>query len=384
MLPADRLQLLNDLCHVVQAASVYPETHRSVQEGIARLHARIRSGVERLPCLRIGFLPDHVIVGEHPLVGLSPVLFRLIRRMRDRGMEKVSFYPAVTEGELRRFVLLVGAGREDASAQRWENISYGRFETAPGEEGGSVLPESDLSRSHLLFGATEVLKELLASIVAGGKSARVGDGRDIVAAVMAGLRRERLVVEHLMRMREHDDYTLTHSLNVCIIVTAQGMFLGLPEERLREIGLAALLHDTGKEVIRPEILTKPGRLDASEFSQMTEHPVAGARLLRKVDCGSELPMVVAFEHHIKHDRSGYPKIRYPGPLHPASVMTQIADVYDALRTYRPYRESIDNETVISILAKGRGTEFDPVVFDRFVAMVDPDRAPATADPKPPL
>ncbi len=362
--PPDLLAVLNDLSHAVQAATVYPDTHRSVEEAIERLHGRIRVEAERLQGLRIGFLADHVVVDEHPFLGVSAAISRLIRRMRDKGMEKVSFSPAITQGELKRFVFLVAVGGEDAAGRRWENISYGRIQGTPEQEDLS----SDLSRSHILFGAAEVLKDLLASIASGGQ-AKVGEGRDIVASVMEGLRREGLVVDHLMRLQAHDDYTLTHSLNVCVIVVAQGIFLGVPEEGLRELGLAALLHDTGKEIVRPEILRKPGRLDASEFAQMAEHPASGARLLRKVECGSSLPMVVSYEHHIKHDRSGYPRTRFSAPIHPASVMTQIADVYDALRTYRPYRESLDKETTISILKQGRGTEFHPVFLDSFLAMI---------------
>ena len=81
-----------------------------------------------------------------------------------------------------------------------------------------------------------------------------------------------------------------------------------------------------------------------------------------------LPMVVAFEHHVKYNRSGYPALRFEGAMQPASYMTQIADVYDALRTYRPYRKSLDLNTTLSIMKEGRGTEFEPRLFDRFLEL----------------
>ncbi|HEX7519335.1 MAG TPA: HD domain-containing phosphohydrolase, partial [Candidatus Deferrimicrobium sp.] len=106
-----------------------------------------------------------------------------------------------------------------------------------------------------------------------------------------------------------------------------------------------------------------------EFAKISLHPVLGATHLRKVSLGSDLPVIVCYEHHIRHDRSGYPTPRFPNVPHPASLMTQIADVYDALRTYRPYRASLDRETALGILREGRGTEFEPVLLDRFLRMI---------------
>ena len=186
---------------------------------------------------------------------------------------------------------------------------------------------------------------------------------------MKGLRQEGMLIDRLIRLQGHDDYTVTHSLNVCILVVALAARIGLPENRVREAGLAAMLHDIGKEATPSDILTKPGRLEMDEFDMMKRHPVAGAKLLRRIDCGTELPMIVAFEHHIKYDRTGYPKIRTRVPLHVVSHMTQIADVYDALRSHRPYRPSIELERTLSIMKEGRGTEFEPRLFDAFVEIL---------------
>lgn len=166
---------------------------------------------------------------------------------------------------------------------------------------------------------------------------------------------------------------LTESLYLRQVAT-----VGFPENRLNEIGLAALLHDIGKERVPSEILQKPGKIDAREFERMAEHPVLGANILRKIDCGSDLPVIVCFEHHIRYNRTGYPRISHPGPLHPVSGMTQIADVYDALRTFRPYRKSMDIDTALSIMDRGRGTEFDPALFDNVLECLSEGQAGAGA------
>ncbi len=360
--------VLLDLGLSIQASSIYPESHQRVQGLLTRLHNRLQAETGRLKILHIGFLGDHAVIDEFPFIGLNPTLDRLVRKMRERGIEKISFREGITLGELKRFVYFVGGGRESEAEHRWEFIDYGKIQGFAEGEVPAAL-SSQASSSHVLLGATDVLKDLLLSMADGGKGKKVSDGRDIVAAVMKGLRKEGMIIDTLIKLQAHDDYTVTHSLNVCVIVVAQAVHAGFPEVRVQDIGLAALLHDIGKEKIPAQILNKPGKLDQGEFERIAAHPLIGAKLLRKIDCGSDLPMIVSFEHHIKYDRSGYPDVMFEGPLHPISYMTQIADVYDALRTYRPYRKSLEKDTAISIMKEGRGTEFEPKLFDSFLDLL---------------
>ena len=362
-------QVLSDLALAIQGASAYPENHPRVQELLVRLHQHVRSEAERLNGLNIGFFRDHIVVDEFPFVEPNPTLIRLIERMREKGIEKIVISGGITFGELKRFVYFLGEGTGSSLEQVWESIVYGRIEGAESAGGASLGFAPDSTTHSLLAGATEVLKDILVSIATERKRSRVEEGRDIVSSIMKGLRQEGMLIDRLIRLQGHDDYTVTHSLNVCILVVAQAARIGLPENRVREAGLAAMLHDIGKETTPSDILTKPGRLEMDEFDLMKTHPVAGAKLLRRIDCGTELPMIVAFEHHIKYDRTGYPKVRTREPLHVASHMTQIADVYDALRSTRPYRQSIELERTLSIMKEGRGTEFEPRLFDGFVEIL---------------
>jgi putative nucleotidyltransferase with HDIG domain len=362
-------QVVSDLMLAIQGASAYPENHPRVQELLVRLHHRVQSGASLLHGLNIGFFHDHIVVDEVPFVGPNPTLTRLIERMRGKGIEKILISEGITYGELKRFVYFLAEGSGSPSEQLWESIVYGRIEGAESAGGASLGLAPGSTTPFILAGATEVLKDALVSIGTEGKRSGVEEGRDIVSAIMNGLRQEGMLIDRLIQLQGHDDYTVTHSLNVCILVVAQASRIGLPENRVREAGLAAMLHDIGKETTPPDILTKPGRLESGEFDLMKGHPVAGAKLLRKINCGTELPMIVAFEHHIKYDRTGYPKVRTREPLHIASHMTQIADVYDAMRSNRPYRQSMEVDRALSIMKEGRGTEFEPRLFDGFVEIL---------------
>ena len=275
----------------------------------------------------------------------------------------------MTYGELKQFILFLASGKENSQNRKWENISYGILTTFDGSSLPSGTLSHSLPKSHILSGATSVVKDILAAISRGNGGVSIQEGREIVDNVMKGLHQDDFLISRLTRLQDHDDYTVTHSLNVCTMVLAQAMRSVSRRSRIREIGLSALLHDIGKIQIPREVLHKPGKLDAKEFAQVAEHPVDGANTLRKIDCGSELPMVVCFEHHIKYNYGGYPKVTYRVPLNIASYMTQIADVYDALRTNRPYRKSLSLETSITIMREGRGTEFEPVLFDNFMEII---------------
>ena len=360
------LAILTDLVRSIQAASLYPETHQRVQEPLTRLLRGVRNEAKRLGgSLTVGFLGDRIVIDQFPFLATNLGIGRLAGRMASRGIEKVVLGEAVTLPEMKRFVLFVAGIGETDGSRPWKQISFGRIQgDTPGEFPFPVLGSGEaLPTPPVLAGATDVLKDVLHSIGAKGSLGNVEEGRDIVAAVMKGLREEEFLIDRMIRLQAHDDYTVAHSLNVCVMVVAQAARLDLSEAVIRDIGLAALLHDIGKELVPAEILNKPGKLDSGELAKISLHPVLGATHLRKMSLSSELPVIVCYEHHIRHDRSGYPTPRFPGVLHPASLMTQIADVYDALRTYRPYRASLDREAALGILREGRGTEFEPVLLD---------------------
>lgn len=376
----DRKELFGvilDLAHVIQASAIYPDRHQRVQVLLSRLHERIRRVAADVGTIHIGIIGDRFVVDEFPFLEMNPALEKLLRDIREKGMEKISIREGLTFGELKRFVFFLATGKEASPGTRFEAIDYGTIQTirSNGETDGA---EATFSRSHLLHGATVVLQGLLKSLAQGKAGTSVSSAQEIVASIMKTTRQDAHLLHRLMQMQSHDDYTVTHSLNVSAIVVAQATALGLPENRLLEIGLAAMLHDIGKEMVPSEILQKPGKINPLEFARMAEHPVLGAKILRKMICGSDLPLIVCFEHHIKYNGSGYPKIPNRGPLHPVSYMTQIADVYDALRTYRPYRKSLDIKTTLSIMEKGRGTEFEPRFYDNFLRAVLADQAGAEA------
>src|SRR5256712_7262754 len=144
----------------------------------------------------------------------------------------------------------------------------------------------------------------------------------------------RQVMLPLLQLKEFDQYTTTHSLNVAVLSMALAEFLGLSGTDVRTFGIAGLLHDIGKIKIPLEVLTKPGRLTDEERALMNEHPAAGARMLLDVEEDLDLAVLVAYEHHIMINGGGDPGLRYAPDSHPASKLVHVFDVYPHLSRRR--------------------------------------------------
>jgi putative nucleotidyltransferase with HDIG domain len=173
----------------------------------------------------------------------------------------------------------------------------------------------------------------------------------------------------LLRLRSFDEYTTTHCLNVSVLSMALAEHIGLAGGDVRAFGVAGLLHDIGKVNIPHEILTKPGKLSPEERAIMNMHTVDGARIIIETEDQLDLAAVVAYEHHIMIDGGGYPAMTFRRDCHYASKIVHVCDVYDALRTNRPYRDAWESEKVLSYIEEKAGTEFDAELSNSFLAMM---------------
>lgn len=138
---------------------------------------------------------------------------------------------------------------------------------------------------------------------------------------------------------------------------------------LLDITVSAVLHDIGKRMIPKKVLNKPGKLTDDEYKLVKRHPVDGARLLYGAPDIPPLAPIVAFEHHIYPDGSGYPRVPAGWKMHEASKIVQVADVFDALRTDRPYRAGMSLEAALEILHKDAGTRYEHAILDAFTQRV---------------
>jgi putative nucleotidyltransferase with HDIG domain len=202
-----------------------------------------------------------------------------------------------------------------------------------------------------------------------GRQLQLLEAEGVVRSLSVAMHGDQAFLLPMLRLKEYDQYTVTHTLNVATLTMALAEFLGMGPREVRAFGIAGLLHDLGKVTVPRDILNKPGKLTEAEKEVMDGHTVAGARLILQAEEHLDMAAVVAYEHHIRIDGGGYPGLHYHRPCHQASNLVHVCDVFDALRTDRPYRDAWPFERSLALIEEGAGPEFDREVAHAFVRMM---------------
>lgn len=188
----------------------------------------------------------------------------------------------------------------------------------------------------------------------------------VVDSMVDSIFRNRDALCSLTRIKDYDEYTFVHSINVCVLCLTMGRHLGMSRRELQDLGVGALLHDVGKMRLPAAILNKPGKLTAEEFGLVKNHPAFGVELLEKTHEISDTSRNVVARHHERYDGSGYPSGLGGHAIGRAGQIAAIADVYDAITSDRCYSRGLPPfEGVRKIYEWGKKT-FDPSYVERFI------------------
>jgi HD-GYP domain-containing protein (c-di-GMP phosphodiesterase class II) len=177
----------------------------------------------------------------------------------------------------------------------------------------------------------------------------------------------------LTALKEHDEYTYAHCVNVSLLSVAMGQVLGLSRSPLANLGVAALLHDLGKIAVPTEILRKSGTLSPDEWASVRRHPLEGVKLITHVPGLSVMTldaMWVNLQHHMNVDGSGYPTLAGPRPLKSLARVVSVADCFDALTAHRAYRpRAFTGHEALQQMAGPDRAHFDPAALWALVRSV---------------
>ena len=170
-----------------------------------------------------------------------------------------------------------------------------------------------------------------------------------------------------------DTYTHGHSRRVAEYSKEIAKRYGYSDKQCNDIYMMGLLHDAGKIGVPDAVINKPARLTEEEFALIKEHPGKGARILKNI---KEMPGLVigARWHHERYDGGGYPDGLAGKDIPEEARIIAVADAYDAMSSYRSYRNVLPQETVRNEIQRGKGKQFDPVFADIMLAMMDEDIA----------
>src|SRR3954471_8418344 len=370
-----RLTLFEDLLRRVASgmrnSTLYAPDHPLVARNMAGLVSVLGSLHQQQSSIAIGIVGHDLVVADTPMHRVSSTMGELIRKLKDNKVERIAFERGVTQDELvtlmQNLSRLGAKGLDTDKDLSTAHIRVGRLKSDDDKKQDGV--RSDIAAIRQMY------SKAVESAEVAWESASVEGIPDAPAALETvegladGVTQNRTALMALTAMRNYDNYPFTHMVNVSILAMAQARALGIDGKLLREFGMSALMHDIGKVRTPKEILNKPDKLTDDEFAIMRRHVVDGAEILRRTPEMPILAPVVAFEHHLRLDGTGYPFGAKRAALNVATMLCSISDVYDAMRSQRAYQQAFPTDRILAVLKRNDGAQFDQHLVRRFVQLL---------------
>jgi putative nucleotidyltransferase with HDIG domain len=361
-------ELVRRLAAALRAGQLYAPEHPLVARNVAALLDALTVAHAIGPVLTIGIVGDDLVVGDSPVAKAAETMGELMHRLQQSGIERIVIERGVTRDELAALIEAVARpdrGEREEPVADLPHIRVGRLQIEQRVD-ASV---ADIATFRKLYAdAVAVANRVWESAAVEGKPDAAA-ARSMVDSLAQAVAQNRTALLALTALKNYDNYTFTHMVNVSILTMGQARGLGIDGALLREFGLAALMHDIGKVKTPAEILNKPEKLTDREFAILRRHTVDGAEILRKTPEMPALAPIVAFEHHLRADGSGYPHGVTRSQLNLGTTLCGIADVYDAMRSQRVYQESFPTDRILAVLQRNDGQQFDQNLVRRFSQLV---------------
>ncbi|HWL41157.1 MAG TPA: HD domain-containing phosphohydrolase [Gemmatimonadaceae bacterium] len=386
---SDPVRFLVSFGKAVSTMALYQDGHPSRERAVDRSYQCLRDLQQHDPRPQFSFLGDETIYGETALRELEEWEWGV--RLSQAGIQRIELEPDVSREEYEEFleqmmarITLSFIDSAESQPARRTGIRIG----ALGIKGDREQVEERLDTVVPVATISYSLREEAASIQSMHRDVQdrgklpLAEAEAVVRSLSMAMHGDQDMILPLLQLKEFDEYTTTHSLNVSVLTMALAESLELSSEDVRTFGIAGLLHDLGKVNIPTDVLNKPGKLTDEERRIIQNHPVDGARLIIESGRRLDLAAAVAHEHHIMINGHGYPKCHYPRSCHKASNLVHVCDVYDALRTRRPYRDAWESDRIITYIEERAGTEFEPDAARAFVTMMKAAEAGIQLSPMP--
>ncbi len=343
------------LTSAVTSLRLYGDSHPSSRIHADRAAELMNSALRPNPVQRIIIMPDAIAIGNSPMPKTDELASRL-ETLRELGVDCILAARGVRGDEILDLArCILNKSRPEKSA----HLDYASLQAADGDvnvlAAMCAVANTEATRARI--------EDTWQRIQRGGGA----DGKlwSAIGDITASATTSAGSLIPLAALKHHDQYTFVHTINVAILSTALARAVGASGQLLADITAAALLHDVGKRLVPSQILNKPIKLTKPEIEVVHRHPSNGAELLIGAPEVPELAAVVAYEHHMDLDGGGYPRRKRRWRISLASQIVHIADVFDALRTDRPYRKALDLEKALGIMELSSGRSYDADLFEVF-------------------
>ena len=373
-------QLIFAFYGALRAVKLYPVENAAVQKALADLTSQSRELIASERELEIRMTGEFIFINQTRLrLALDNFgsFSHLLSLFRASGVGSVVVMAAVTAKDWLVFLSLLQAQSTDDPdtrltqlAAKLESAHVTAFVLAPQTDHGGGNQEQDKERAKRTYTeSVTATRDLMDSVRIGG-SPNIKKIKRVVQGIVDQILNDETSLVGLTTIRDYDEYTFTHSVNVCIFAVALGKRLGLTKLQLYDLGMAALFHDIGKSRVPQELLTKTTALTDDEWPKIAAHPWLGVLALFQVRGANELPyrsMIVAHEHHMKLDLTGYPRSIRDRQLSVYSKIVAIADAFDAATSRRSYQSvPFTPAEVMHELRNNPRRGMDPVIVKAFI------------------
>lgn len=376
-LPTGIAYFITHLTAAFQDVGMYPEDHPKITATTQEAFDRLAGLLQSRDDITIVLIGNNILADGTPLSIPSTYKTAFLRVIGKLGIERITFRRGLPFAEFDGFVRDIGlAGLSHLRSTPY--IILGRLELKNRADEKSVDNDAmdeafnpDAEAVHDLWSQEpEHTIEGIYQNIVGRKRIDMESVDGIVLQFIRSIPRETNPLRLLSQIKKTDEYTFVHTVNVGILTMSLAQYLGFKGSDFYKIGTAAVLHDVGKISIPHDIITKHGALTPEERHVIENHTINGAMHLLALGNISHLAVLAAMEHHIRYDGTGYPRIKRPWETNIVSQMITIADVFDALRTRRPYRDPMTQTEVANVMKSGSGTEFNPYLIERFLSLIE--------------
>ena len=380
--PNKILTFITQLTSAITKAHLYSETHPEVGRSVEKVYTTLDEMLGEKPSVTLILVSDQLVVNDRALKGGGASMERFVHILKQRGIERITFVSGIPKSELVKWIQNITAP-DMRPVHSTKCIRLGKVEIDGAErDTQEQLRDTgqELERLEQLCAVRNIKFDELKRIYHEIKHRRPVDIRgvdDMIREFIVAFREGINPIKLLAHLKSADEYTFTHVINVCILTLGQAQKLGFSGKHLYEIGIASVLHDAGKLFIPDEIINKPGALNEEERVLIETHALQGARYILTLSDIPKLAVLGALEHHIKYDGTGYPRVKDKWRPNIVSQMIAIADVFDAMRSRRSYKDPKPQDLVFRILKEEKGTSFNPLLVDNFITM-------SGAAPQPPV
>jgi putative nucleotidyltransferase with HDIG domain len=342
----------------IRGVGYYPQGHPAALQPFREMENAIGSMQGEQGEVRVAVVDGILSVGQPLFFTPTPPLQELARRLEQRGIFGMVLKRGVDAGDLMELARLLGESEGDA-AQVKEGLAQA------GVESIEVLEEEALTETY--HEAVGAIREIFHEIGTG----RIPNSRrmlNVVSSLAAVAVKQAPTLLGLTMIKDYDNYTFQHSVNVGVLAMALSASMGEPRDQVEEAGMAGFLHDVGKTRVNKGILNKPGKLSHEEYLEMKRHPEYGAEIVRQMEGVPERVAEAVLGHHIRYDRAGYPEWARTLPLGVTSGIVAVADCYDATTTLRSYQRPMQPKEAVDKIRTLSGTSLNTDIVESFLEL----------------